>query len=66
MKVKSVWSKHGNFDGTKLNRKVRYSDMSVSELKQIREFKAGDARIKQMYAESVEEPLDEEFDRRKP
>jgi putative transposase len=51
MKVSDICRKHGISDATFYNWKGKYSGMSVSELKRLKELEYENARLKRMYAD---------------
>ncbi len=50
LKVADICRKHGISDATFFNWKNKYSGMSVSELKRLKELEYENARLKRMYA----------------
>jgi putative transposase len=50
LKVAVICRKHGISDATFFNWKNKYSGMSVSELKRLKELEYENARLKRMYA----------------
>lgn len=51
MKVSDICRKHGISDATFYNWKGKYSGMTVSELKRLKELEYENARLKRMYAD---------------
>jgi putative transposase len=70
--VAEICRKHGISNATYYQRKVKYSGVSASELKRIKDLEAENSRRKRMYAElaventAIKDVLSRKFLRRQP